>query len=212
MRHEAKTLVVVGGLALAWAVAGGAAEPGGRPVTGGAVDAAVVFGPAPSGDVTLVVRQFTTANADCGTGDDPEKVKAHEAAQNMKAAAPITLAQTLVTHLKQRPGFSNVVLDDAGSAPEGGLILDGVTTLNPGSRGKRFWVGMGAGRSRVCVKGRVVDAAGPVLLTFDHCRVGTGAWTLAGGKPEGMMFNDISGTAERISTVLAQWKNGAYSK
>lgn len=177
----------------------------------GALDKSKVLAPAPTGDPRIVVELFGTARTNFGTGEKEDKPKAQEAAQQMEATAPITLAQSIVAQIESRGVLGGAQLASSGAAPAGALRMRGeFTMLNPGSRGKRFWVGMGAGRSRVCVTGELVDADGKVLLTFDHCRSGTGAYSFVGGRPQGMMINDLAGTAEKIATFLAAWESGAH--
>ncbi len=175
----------------------------------GGIDASKVLAPPPTGQPRIVVQQFSTTNTDFGTGEKDDKPKAQETARQMQASAPIALAQSLVNQLESRKVLGGALLGGDGDAPEGALQLRGeFTVLNPGSRGKRFWVGMGAGRSRVCVKGELVDAEGQQLLTFEHCRSGTGAWSFVGGRAEGMMINDLAGTAEKVSAFLDIWSRG----
>ena len=60
--------------------------------------------------------------------------------------------------------------------------------------------------------GRLADARGDVLVELDHCRSGTGAWSFVGGRSEGMMVNDLAGTAEKISLFLADWAAGKHAR
>ena len=177
------------------------------------MDHGKVLAPAPAGQPRIVVHPFSTANTDFGTGEKENKPKYQEVARQMEATAPIALAQSLVNHLESRKVLGGAELAGAGEGPAGALHLRGeFTVLNPGSRGKRFWVGMGSGRSRVCVKGELVDAEGHQLLTFEHCRAGTGNWSFVGGRSEGMMFDDLAGTAEKVTGFLEAWSRGAVSR
>jgi hypothetical protein len=61
----------------------------------------------------------------------------------------------------------------ASAQPASGeLIVRGkVTTLDPGSRAKRMWVGYGAGAARTAIDGEIVDAkTGQVLVRFTQER------------------------------------------
>ena len=110
-----------------------------------------------------------------------------------------------VARLKERAVFPSVaVLEEGAELPAGALLVEGdFTKLNPGSRGKRYWVGMGAGKSKICIAGRVVSAAGDVLATFEHCRSGTMGWF--GGRAEGMMATDVHQTAFHLADFMAAW-------
>ena len=130
-----------------------------------------------------------------------------------QASAPIALAQSLINQIESRKVLGGAELAGEGAGPDGALHLRGeFTVLNPGSRGKRFWVGMGAGRSRVCVKGELVDGEGRPLFTFEHCRSGTGSWSFVGGRSEGLMISDLSGTAEKLSAFLESWSHGGEAE
>ena len=93
------------------------------------------------------------------------------------------------------------------------MLLEGeFTVLNPGNRNKRYWVGMGAGKSKVCVAGRVVTAGGEVLGRFSDCRSGSGMMAFTGGRSEGMMSNDVFRCAVNIADFLGAWATGRLPK
>jgi len=189
--------------ALAAAATAAEEKAGVYPVDQGRVVAAAPAGP------SLIVKVFSTENTDFGTGEDESKEKKHAVAEQMKSTAPPAMSQSLVTQLQESKAFASVAAFEEGKVPEGALVLEGeFTMLNPGSRGKRYWVGFGAGKSKICVKGRVVDAAGKELVTFNHCRVGVMGWF--GGRAEGMMFTDVAATAEKVSAFLTGWSKGEY--
>lgn len=90
---------------------------------------------------------------------------------------PVYLQAKLVEQLRVAHLFEQVATpEDAPSPPEGGktLKLQGtMTELSGGSRGLRFWIGFGAGRSRVQIETRMVDAdSGTVLLATADRRIG----------------------------------------
>lgn len=175
------------------------------------VDSGRVLAPALEG-APLVIRRFSTEHTSFGTAEKTGKTKAQDVARQMESTAPPALAQSLVDQLRKEKVFPSVaLLDDDEPLPEGSMVLEGeFTELNPGSRGKRFWVGLGAGRSKVCIRGRVLGPDREELLTFDHCRSGTMGWF--GGRAEGMMFTDVAGAAEKVSEFLAGWSRGAYRR
>lgn len=89
-----------------------------------------------------------------------------------------------------------------GEATRGTLVLRGkVREMNPGSRAARYWVGFGAGKSRVELECEVVDAAtGEVLLRLTHARAsGIGA---AGGDYAKFLTDDAREAGEDIGKML----------
>ena len=60
------------------------------------------------------------------------------------------------------------IVDAPAASTAGALLVRGrVTTMDPGSRAKRMWVGYGAGAARTAIEAEIVDAAtGEVLVRF----------------------------------------------
>ena len=86
---------------------------------------------------------------------------------------------------------------------KGVLLVSGeVVEMNPGSRAARYWVGFGAGKSRVEVRGEVTDAAtGAVLLKFTHAKAsGVG---VAGGDYIKFLTDDTTDVGEDVGKMLA---------
>jgi hypothetical protein len=193
-------------VSLAALIAFVAVAEGGREVKGGPVDHAVVYESSISKEQPIRVRPFDPSNADVGkTG---KKKYAHVAAL-MKDTAPTSLMNQLLEDLRAG-GFSDVAeLEDGVDIPENSIIIEGeFTVLNPGSRAKRYWAGMGAGKSRTCVKGRALDAKGEVLMEFDHCRFG--AVGMFGGDSAKQMTTDAMRTGGRLGEFILKWANGEY--
>jgi hypothetical protein len=203
----ARSILAALGL-LALAVASPAvADDQGRSVAG-ATDKSWVHAPRPAGELHVVVKTFGTDNADRGTGEKGRE-RAAEIAETMEAGAPSMLLASLTTRLRDNGAFVSVTSEGSGTAPEGALVVEGeFTVINPGSRAKRYFVGMGAGKAKICVKGRIATADGQTLASFDHCRVGTGGWY--GGRSEGMMAVDVSQTGLKVAEFLTDWARGRY--
>jgi len=161
---------------------------------------------APAGS-TVRVRTFDASEADLGK---QQKERHKEIARNMQLIAPIAFREALIQRLSESGAYASVAaLDDDEANPEEGLLVEGrFTQLNPGSRTKRYMVGFGAGKARVCIEGRVLDAAGNELAVFNDCRSGTGMVSFVGGKAEGMMSNDVYKAAFNVADFLAQWAKG----
>jgi len=84
----------------------------------------------------------------------------------MKPLLVKTISESLAMQLKTKKLFKNVVIN---GAPEGrAVILEGaITEFNAGSRALKFFVGFGAGKAYLLVKGRLLDAqTGRELATF----------------------------------------------
>ena len=75
----------------------------------------------------------------------------------MKPLIVKNLTLSIEMEMKTRKLFKNVVLNS--DAKENAVILEGTfTEFNGGSRALRFWVGLGAGKTYLTVKGRLIDA------------------------------------------------------
>ena len=118
--------------------------------------------------------------------------------------APMSFREAFVRRLSENAPFAAVEVHEGGDVPAGSLLVEGeFTALNPGSRGKRFAVGMGAGRSKICIAGHVVDADGEELIKFEDCRSGNLGWF--GGRSEGMMSQDVYLSAQNLANFLTAW-------
>ena len=157
-------------------------------------------------DATVLVRAFDSSEADLGKQKKPRQ---KETARNMQTMAPIAFREGFVQRLSESKTFAEVVAFDEGEIPDNALVVEGrFTVLNPGSRGKRLMIGLGAGKAKICVEGRVVDAQGSELATFSDCRSGTGMYAFGGGKAEGMMSNDVFKGAFNLAEFMALWAKG----
>lgn len=121
-----------------------------------------------SGYDTIVIKDFTTAGAVYDRIDDEEKAKVDA----MKPLIVQSLTLSIKTEMAKRKLFKNVL---SNSEPQGNaVILEGnFTEFNGGSRALRFWVGFGAGKTYLKVKGRLIDAtSGKELATFEDLEAG----------------------------------------
>ncbi len=136
------------------------------------------------------VHQFTTnrINLDSDTS------------QSMANSAPHLLASDIVYTLRAA-GFTNVTLDEsAGGAKPGSINLVGAfTKLNPGSQNLRVWIGFGAGESEVCIEGKLNDAQGKMMGSFNHCESGIG-WGESGPQLE----NETKTMGEKIGLFVSK--------
>jgi hypothetical protein len=93
----------------------------------------------------------------------------------------------------------------AADASKGVLLFRGqVTEMNPGSRAERYWVGFGAGKSRVEISGEIVDAeTGTPLFRFTHARASSiGAF---GGDYTKFLSDDTRKVGEDIGKMLLEF-------
>lgn len=90
------------------------------------------------------------------------------------------LGSSLEMEIKNRKLFKNVVRNGAAGGSKAVILEGEFTEFNAGNRALRFWVGFGAGKTYLSVRGRLLDAAsGQVLATFADQETGyRGAMTL----------------------------------
>lgn len=123
---------------------------------------AVMTGTRLSAYDTIVIRDFKIDAAEYTNVDAEEKPK-------IDAIKPLLVKEvgnSLEMELKKRKLFKSI---EKNSVPKGkSLILEGeFTELNAGNRAIRFWIGFGAGKTYLKVKGRLVDAeTGRELAAF----------------------------------------------
>ena len=210
--HAAPAAIVRLGLALILALISAPAVSGqGKEIGKSPLDRATVYQDSISKDVAVRILPFSTEDADLGTGSKKNKPKYQQIAAEMKESSPGLLVAGLVERLGER-GFSDIEpIDDRQSLPDDYYVIEGeFTVLNPGSQAKRYWAGFGAGKSRVCTTGRVLDTAGGLLMEFDHCRhEAMGAF---GGESEGQMAKDSYATGAHLAEFMAKWAEGEYSR
>lgn len=158
----------------------------------------------PSG-VVIVLRPFSTDNADLGSGDEDGREKVKQFAAEMKKAAPGVLSAQLKASLEKAGIFAEVRED--GEAPADGLVIEGeFLMINPGSRAARYFVGFGAGASGIGVGGTVKNGKGELLAEFKHRRhSGLG---IVGGDSVKFMTDDTKDVAVNLADFLVLWAKG----
>lgn len=111
---------------------------------------------------TLVIRDFTSDDAEYSNVDEEERVKIDA----MKPLLSKTISESLAMELKAKKTFKNIQIN--GEPKGNAVILEGsITEFNAGSRALKFFVGFGAGKAYLKVKGRLIDAqTGRELATF----------------------------------------------
>jgi len=117
---------------------------------------------------TIVIKDFSTDGVVYDRISDEEKIKV----DSMKPLIVKNLTLSTEMELKNKKLFKNVVLNS--DAKEKAVILVGnFTEFNGGSRAMRFFVGFGAGRTYLKVKGHLVDAqSGKELASFEDLESG----------------------------------------
>ena len=124
---------------------------------------------------TIVIRDLKTDGAEYSNLDDEEKAKL----EAMKPMLARTVSDSLEMELKLRKLFKSVVKN--GEPTGKAVILEGsFTEFNAGNRAVRFWVGFGAGKTYLKMKGRLIDAqTGKELASFEDRETGyRGSMTL----------------------------------
>lgn len=150
---------------------------------------------------TVLFKDFSVENTDFGK---MKKDSQKEAVDVMKNTAPMAFREAFMRRLSESAPFEAVEIHEGDDVPAGSLLVEGeFTALNPGSRTKRYLVGMGSGRSKICIAGHVVDADGEELLKFEDCRSGNLGWF--GGRSEGMMSQDVYLSAQNLADFLTAW-------
>jgi hypothetical protein len=115
-----------------------------------------------SGYDTFVINDIKVDGAEFNNVDAEEKPRI----EAMKPLLVRTFSESLEMELKARKLFKNILKNDK---PIGrAVIIEGeIVEFNAGNRALRFWVGFGAGKTYLKMKGRLVDAqTGVVLATF----------------------------------------------
>jgi len=161
--------------------------------TNQSVDHAKLLGDAISKDAAIVVHAFDSSGAKLG------KSKHADTARRAAELAPHLLAVDIVETLRDH-GFTAITLSDSPQ-PAGGeaMQLTGeFTEINPGSQAARAWIGFGAGASKVCVSGRLLDPAGRTIGEFRDCEKGLG-W--------GNSSTQTTGEASKIGGSIAMQLN-----
>lgn len=117
---------------------------------------------------TIVIRDLKLDEAEI-TNIDSEEMPKFEAMKPMLAR---TVTDSLEMELKLRKLFKTILKN--GPPTGKAVIFEGsFTEFNAGNRATRFWVGFGAGKTYLKVKGQLIDAeTGKQLATFEDRETG----------------------------------------
>jgi len=117
---------------------------------------------------TLIIKDFSTKDVIYDRIDDEERPKV----EALKPLIVKNLTLSIEAEMKKRKLFKNVVVN--GDVKGNAVILEGkFIEFNGGSRALRFWVGMGAGKTYLKAKGRLIDAeTGKELAAFEDQETG----------------------------------------
>jgi hypothetical protein len=122
----------------------------------------------------------------------------------------VTSDDFLAEKLSQTGLFSSVVSAVPLELPEDQPILRMTThlTLQHGSQAMRFWVGMGAGKSKLHVRIDIVDArTGEKLGAFNGYGTGAGIWSMSGGGVQRMARDDLDESYSDFGELLREAMN-----
>ncbi len=117
---------------------------------------------------TLVIRDFNTNEAEYSRVDSEERPKIDA----MKPVLSKNITDNVKTQLKMKKLFSKILVN--AKPRQNAVILEGsFTEFNAGSRALKFFVGYGAGKAYLKVKGRLIDArTGQELAVFTEREAG----------------------------------------
>ncbi len=124
-------------------------------------------------------------------------------AKNVQEAIA-TVDQPFLEGLKKGVSSFSKTPVQAGTGSGHVLLVKGkVITLDPGSRGARYGVGMGAGAAKAKVTGEVVEAdTGKVLLRFTHEKRAGSGFGFAGGNSKKLMLKSAEHVGEDLGKVF----------
>ncbi len=128
-----------------------------------------------SGYDILIIRDLVADGAEYSNVNDEEKPKIDA----MKPLLIKTFSESLEMELKTRKLFKEIQKNT--EAKGNAVILEGAfTEFNAGNRAVRFFVGFGAGKTYLKMKGRLIDGqTGKELATFEDRETGyRGSMTL----------------------------------
>ena len=127
----------------------------------------------------------------------------------MQKQGPRLLADRFAARLMELGPYTDVsVLEPGADVPPHAIVVDGrFTAIDPGSRAKRNWVGLGAGKSMVAVSGSVKSADGRLLATFAQKRLG-----VMEGDSVGTLSGDSGAIGADIAKFVSVWASGKKLK
>ncbi|MEZ5330774.1 MAG: DUF4410 domain-containing protein [Thermoanaerobaculia bacterium] len=184
-----------------------AAEDVDRKIEEGALDWIHLTAAPPGQDSVVVVREFDAGGADLGTGAEGGGENHVQAAAMMQAQAPGLVAREIARSAKEDGPFPEAYVDAGERLPANALVIEGrFTTLNPGSKAKRYFAGFGAGKGVMEIEGRVTNADGDVLAEFRQKRLTV--MGVFGGDYESKMRADCERFGDDVASFLRAWARG----
>lgn len=118
-----------------------------------------------------------------------------------------TSDDSLREHLSMSGSFGEIVSAAPLELPSEQPILRLSTklTLQHGSQAMRFWVGAGAGSSKLHIRIEIIDArSGRKLGFFNGYGSGSGFWSMSGGGVQRMARDDLAESYIKFAEYLAQ--------
>lgn len=192
---------------IACAAPGAAGEGVDCTIRDGALDWIHLRSEPPGQDSIVVVREFDASEADLGTGGEGGGENHVAAAAMMVAEAPGIVAEEIARLAKELGPFPAAYVDSGDPLPDNALVVEGrFTTLNPGSKAKRYFAGFGAGKGVMEIEGRVSTPTGEVLAEFRQKRLTVIG--VFGGDYEKKMRADSERFGEDITSFLRDWVRG----
>lgn len=116
-----------------------------------------------------------------------------------------TSDQTLRDALQQSRLFGEILSTVPLELPEDQPILRLTTklTLEHGSQAMRFWVGGGAGKSKLHIRIEIMDVrSGQQLGHFNGYGTGAGLWSMSGGGVQRMARDDLDESYQKFREYL----------
>jgi hypothetical protein len=144
---------------------------------------------------TLVIKDISSEDAEVQRKDSIENYS-----ETIKAMSD-SYYTSVSSKVKVSKGFKNVYRNDS-TEPAAVVLETEFTTIDPGSRALRFWIGF-VGEAALSVKGRVIDKqSGKVLIKFRQRRTSPLSWDNA----RDVLINNTNEIAEDVSTFLLKLK------
>jgi hypothetical protein len=152
---------------------------------------------------TIAIAPVTVSDTTIDSDEDRELAR----------TVPARFQARLAEELRATRLFDRVVSGpDVPPAGGDGLRLDTVIThLTGGSRHLRFWVGLGAGRSKVQIETRFVDPTGRVVVVTADRRVGAMSEAMSldyGGSGKQLIEQSVNDMARDLAKFLVRLHQG----
>lgn len=148
----------------------------------------------------VVVMPFDTSETPLPDSKD----RSYDSIRSALDGYTLTLVEALRPALKGKAEVEQ--LEKAPKSARTLIIRGKVLDLSPGSRGKRMFVGYGAGATGTKVQGEIIDArTGEVLARFTQERRSGGTWKFGGGKDIDVMRDSIHAVGQDIAHILEQF-------